>query len=331
MKVTANKAQLTQQHLVDSIREQKRLAEAQLKMLELQEQSLKQGGNSKDLDQISKRFNRVSLNGPVSEPTTPPEYAENGFSNRYSRQNRYSMNNLISPPGLSKRFSQSSSLVTSPPSGHLSLNGIYTQSQKPPAKSMPGSCRGSDEDEDYPEELPVTRSAASYVSHYSHFVRIGKITSLIYHKCGLSINLLFLLYPTQPPSFSISIPLVQSMSLTFNSSLNRYSMPANSSRNHQRFSMGTISIDNGLGPLNTTSFLFDDNEDKHLSLNAIDLTSPVAKAYAQLGGDNTFPILRGDSLSGKVHFTSDSPPLTTDFLIALCQLGSARPGELKGS
>jgi hypothetical protein len=96
--------------------------------------------------------------------------------------------------------------------------------------------------------------------------------------------------------------------------------------------MGTTGIDNGLGPLNTTSFLFDDNEDKHLSLNAIDLTSPVAKAYAQLGGDNTFPILRGDSLSGKVRLTSLTLyPDTTDFLIALCQLGSTRPGELKGS
>ena len=65
----------------------------------------------------------------------------------------------------------------------------------------------------------------------------------------------------------------------------------------------------GLGPLNTTSFLFDENEqeDKHLSLNAIDLSSPVAKAYAQLGGDDTFPTLRSDGFSGRVS----SPPSFT--------------------
>lgn len=157
-----NLSQLTQQHLVDTIREQKRVAEAQLKMLELQEESLKAGGNSKDLESISKRFNRVSLNsGPVSEPTTPPEHSESGYSSRVSRSSRYSMTNIMSPPGLSNRFSQSSSHITSPPSTHLSLNGMYGQTQKPPAKSMPGSRRGSDEEEDYPEELPITRSAAS--------------------------------------------------------------------------------------------------------------------------------------------------------------------------
>ena len=70
-------SQLSQHHLVESIREQKRLAEAQLKMLELQEQSLRQGGNARDLEQISRQVKRISLNGPVSEPPTPPEYAEN--------------------------------------------------------------------------------------------------------------------------------------------------------------------------------------------------------------------------------------------------------------
>ena len=80
-------------------------------------------------------------------------------------------------------------------------------------------------------------------------------------------------------------------------------MPINSMRYRTRASAGaTPGVSNGLGPLNTTSFLFDDNEhdEKHLSMNAIDLTSPVAKAYAQLGGDDTFPILRSDGPSGRV-------------------------------
>ena len=65
---------------------------------------------------------------------------------------------------------------------------------------------------------------------------------------------------------------------------------------------------NGLGPLNTTSFLFDDNDDKHLSLNGTaDLSSPVAKAYMQLGSsDDKFPTLRSNGTSGIVR-TSLSP------------------------
>jgi hypothetical protein len=60
---------------------------------------------------------------------------------------------------------------------------------------------------------------------------------------------------------------------------------------------------NGLGPLNTTSFLFDDNDDKHLPLNGTgDLTSPITKAYLQLGGDDKFPTLRSNGTSGIVRW-----------------------------
>lgn len=82
---------------------------------------------------------------------------------------------------------------------------------------------------------------------------------------------------------------------------NRYSMPVNSSRQPQRLSMSNSMQSNGLGPLNTTSFLFDDNDDKHLSLNGTgDLASPIAKAYMQLGGDDKFPTLRSNGTSGIV-------------------------------
>lgn len=79
-------------------------------------------------------------------------------------------------------------------------------------------------------------------------------------------------------------------------------MPVNSTRPAQRASMGSAMQQNGLGPLNTTSFLFDDNEDKHLSLNGSnDITSPIAKAYMQLGGDDKFPTLRSNGASGLVR------------------------------
>lgn len=78
-------------------------------------------------------------------------------------------------------------------------------------------------------------------------------------------------------------------------STNRFSMPARTHRNSQRLSMGNENAMRTLstqGPPISTSFLNDDDDDHRLSLNGvIDMTSPVAKAYAQLGGDNGFPTL----------------------------------------
>ena len=145
---------------LEQIRAEKRKMEAQMKLLELQEEGLQGTGGTEDVNRMAGRLNRVSLTA-VSEPTTPPEYSENGLSRQYSRSNRYSVNNVTSPPGLSNRFSQSSSHITSPPSGNFSSNNTYNIAQKPPAKSMPGSRRNSDEEEYFPEELPVTRSVAS--------------------------------------------------------------------------------------------------------------------------------------------------------------------------
>lgn len=73
-------------------------------------------------------------------------------------------------------------------------------------------------------------------------------------------------------------------------------MPVNTSRHLQRLSVSGTVPGSSYGLANTTSFLFDDDEDKHLSLNAIDLKSPVAKAFAQLEGDDTFPTLTSDGL-----------------------------------
>jgi hypothetical protein len=151
--------QAKNKQMYDEIQNAKRKAEEHLRLLELQERSLQMGASTQDLERISTRLNRVSLNGPVSEPTTPPEYAESGFSNRFSRSSRLSTNSIISPPGLSKRVSGSSSQLTSPPPNRLSGHGMFSQSQRPSAKSVPGSRRGSDEDEYYPEDQMPTRLA----------------------------------------------------------------------------------------------------------------------------------------------------------------------------
>ncbi|RMZ83983.1 hypothetical protein DV737_g1341, partial [Chaetothyriales sp. CBS 132003] len=142
---------------MEEIQREKRKAEEQLRLLELQERSIQMGASRDELESISTRLHRMSLTGPVSEPTTPPEYADSQFSNRYSRSSRVSTNSIISPPGLTKRLSQASSQITSPGVARFS-GGMFSQGgPKPSAKSVPGSRRGSDEEEDYPEDLPQIR------------------------------------------------------------------------------------------------------------------------------------------------------------------------------
>lgn len=152
----ADQDQNPNQAQIDQIREQRRKAEAQLKQLDEQQKML-EGSSSSAFASMSLGPKRISLNGPVSEPTTPPEYAS-GYPKRYS-QNRMSISNVASPPGLNNRFSQSSMSITSPV-GSQYTNGNYGQTPKSPAKSMPVSRHGSDEDETYPEELPAMRTNA---------------------------------------------------------------------------------------------------------------------------------------------------------------------------
>lgn len=147
---------------MDEIHSAKRVAEEQLRLLELQERRLQMGpsaeDNSNNMDTITNRLNRASLNGPVSEPTTPPEYNDGVYSHRYSRGSRMSTSSIMSPPGLSKRFSQASNQLMSPSATRLS-GSMYNQAQQS-AKSVPASRRGSDEEEDYAEDLPNFRQPA---------------------------------------------------------------------------------------------------------------------------------------------------------------------------
>ena len=145
----------------EEIQLMKRKAEEQLRLLGMQEHALVGNGDEPEVNNVSARLGRTSLNGPVSEPTTPPEYNQGPYSSsRFSRSSRLSANSVISPPGLSSRLSQNSSQITSP-AGRLS--GSMYQAQRASTKSMPGSRRGSDEEEDYAEDLPNIRPAGRYV------------------------------------------------------------------------------------------------------------------------------------------------------------------------
>lgn len=122
-----------------------------MKLLDLQEQRLQQSSTTGDLDPLAKGLSRVGLAaGPVSEPTTPPDPSDPGFPTSLSRPSGFSVTSVTSPPGLTNRFSHSSSQLTSSPSG-LVNNPIAAQ--KSPAKSMPGSRRNSEHGSQVPEEM----------------------------------------------------------------------------------------------------------------------------------------------------------------------------------
>jgi hypothetical protein len=76
-------------------------------------------------------------------------------------------------------------------------------------------------------------------------------------------------------------------------------MPASAMKSQQRSSVPTHS---GLGPLNTTSFLFDDNDDNGISASSQGgVTSPNATSFLQMTpNDDNFPTLRSDRTSGIV-------------------------------
>lgn len=92
---------------------------------------------------------RYSLSGPQSEPTTPPEYRENGFPSAISRPNRLSMHSLTSAQGIGSIASPRTNR-----SGSQSYAAAFNMSQNN-FSSMPGSRRGSDEEEDaYQQVIP---------------------------------------------------------------------------------------------------------------------------------------------------------------------------------
>ncbi|KAK2746223.1 hypothetical protein FQN57_003345 [Myotisia sp. PD_48] len=96
---------------IEFMKEQKRRFEADLKLLDLQQEREKQ-----EMDQIARDLAQVGLTGGVvSEPTTPPEYRDPGFPTALSRPARFSISNGHSPSPFAGVFSPSSQ-VTSPSS-----------------------------------------------------------------------------------------------------------------------------------------------------------------------------------------------------------------------
>lgn len=96
------------------MREQKKRFEADLKLLNLQQER-----EEREMDQIARDLARNGLDGPVSEPTTPPEYHESGFPTPLSRPARFSISNGQSTPG---RFSNLFSPHLTSPNSNKPMN-----------------------------------------------------------------------------------------------------------------------------------------------------------------------------------------------------------------
>ncbi len=139
------------------LREQRRRFAAEMQLIDLQTKR-----EEDEMHRLAQDLSHIRTSGHQSEPTTPPEYRDNGFPSAFSRPSRFSSASLTSPPGssiLSNRPSRAGSQVTSPPQIYKTQTVSHISS-----KSMPGSRRNSDEEDedlfDYAIASMNPRSAA---------------------------------------------------------------------------------------------------------------------------------------------------------------------------
>ncbi|EON61784.1 hypothetical protein W97_01001 [Coniosporium apollinis CBS 100218] len=123
------------------LREQRRRFAAEMQLIDLQSKR-----EEDEMHRLAQDLSHIRTSGHQSEPTTPPEYRDNGFPSAFSRPSRFSSASMTSPPGssfLSNRPSRAGSQVTSPPQAYKTQPISHISS-----KSMPGSRRNSDEEDD---------------------------------------------------------------------------------------------------------------------------------------------------------------------------------------
>ncbi|OAT01602.1 RNA-binding protein [Blastomyces dermatitidis ER-3] len=144
---------------IEYMREQRKRFEADMKLLDLQQEKERQ-----ELDQMARDLANAnsSLAGAVSEPTTPPEYRDNGFPTAFSRPTRFSTSSATAP-GVFNLFGPSQ--VVSP-TGQAKSVISTAPSQASAPQSLLGSRRNSEE-EYPPEPFPSFRQGASSINRYS--------------------------------------------------------------------------------------------------------------------------------------------------------------------
>lgn len=118
------------------MREQKRRFEEDMKILDLQHAREKL-----EMDQLARDLAQAGISGPVSEPTTPPEYRDTTVSNAFSRPARFSTSSVTSSPGFFNAFAPSA--LTSPQPAQPAQQPI----DRFAGHSVPGSRRNSEKDD----------------------------------------------------------------------------------------------------------------------------------------------------------------------------------------
>lgn len=237
------------------LKEQRRRFEAEMELYDIQMKGVQNdyARLSQDVGRNNNNSNSNNNNyaGHQSEPTTPPEYREQGFPSAFSRPQRYSIQGMTSPQQSyqsgSTRASRSGSQITSPgqnyPQGPSHM----------PSKSMPGSRRGSDEDED------------SY-------------------------------------EFDISTMNPRSGA----TALNRNSVPVTGLDLRNRATTDLPDLTSVLGHIDTTHFLFGDDDERPRNPAA----SPDVKSYLQMNAtDDKFPILVRRDGEGAMQLSAASAAL----------------------
>jgi len=116
------------------------------------------------MDQIARDLAQVGITGPVSEPTTPPEYRETGFPSVFSRPTRFSTSSVTTSPGIFNIFAPSQ--VSSPPT-QVKSPMASTPNQGSAPQSVLGSRRNSEEEELIPGAVPTYRPGIPYVFYVS--------------------------------------------------------------------------------------------------------------------------------------------------------------------
>ncbi|KAJ5584668.1 Armadillo-like helical [Penicillium hispanicum] len=148
---------------IEYMREQKRRFEEDMKLLDMQHEKEKS-----EMDQLARDLAKAGLSGPVSEPTTPPEYREppmsSAVSSAVSRPSRFSTSSVTSSPGFFNAFGPSSQL-TSPQAPSNPTHHSAQSVDRFAGHSLPGSRRNS-EKEDYTMESSTFRPGPS-IHRYS--------------------------------------------------------------------------------------------------------------------------------------------------------------------
>ncbi|KAJ5623963.1 ARM repeat-containing protein [Penicillium lagena] len=141
---------------IEYMREQKRRFEEDMKLLDMQHEKEKQ-----EMDQLARDLAKAGVSGPVSEPTTPPEYRESAVSSAFSRPSRFSTSSVTSSPGFFNAFA--SSQLTSPQaSSHTTHHSV----DRFAGHSLPGSRRNSEKEDFIPETVASFRPGPS-IHRYS--------------------------------------------------------------------------------------------------------------------------------------------------------------------